>query len=660
MSSASESHIFCCCLFAILFLFPQVSILRLFVCLQHAVATSIAIFCAFRQFQRDLFHVKHVFVLGALSGFSLQRQPGVSFDGVFAAGELLVRAVYCYFKYHSQQALLTQSADKYNELPTKASLWASSRLYSTRFLGAIYFAMVILSAFIVVLALFIPGVTYVDGFCPPSITFASITAVLVSCYLLAAVFAAVKLRIVQDALGFKTELKGAVLSMSLPLVGYIVLGMGLQGRAASFWQAACIAGGLLGPFVCTTVLQVISSFRGRHEAAVEAVLPHVVEVFSIPADGSPGESAASEQLQPQASVLICDVLPGGRLCKEFKPERGAHLTANNEGPQTIRKVILCSAGRAPDFYPAAAFRKEAFLALEFCVDNITFLEETDMFRQLQSSAEMQQTACAIVDKYVREKALCQVNLRSKTRTDLETACRLELWEQSMFDCARREIISLLTFDSFFRFSRRKPELAQQQCGTSDTHSPPDAVDPTPSPGGIDADADTDPDGLDAPRTPSPPAAQLFDSAFFRPSTPDRESRFPRSLTDPESSYARSLDTAEPFDTSVMHPSAVTQPLMQSRPLSRAATISGPHLGPRRQASPRRSSQPLLLAGAGGVVFDSVGASRLPAASPRRDPSGRAPSRSPSLRRTASGLASPRREADLDAGHSLLDHESADP
>eukprot|EP01116_Phalansterium_solitarium_P004144 TRINITY_DN1503_c0_g1_i5.p1 TRINITY_DN1503_c0_g1~~TRINITY_DN1503_c0_g1_i5.p1 ORF type:complete len:621 (+),score=145.11 TRINITY_DN1503_c0_g1_i5:239-2101(+) len=620
MSSASESHIFCCCLFAILFLFPQVSILRLFVCLQHAVATSIAIFCAFRQFQRDLFHVKHVFVLGALSGFSLQRQPGVSFDGVFAAGELLVRAVYCYFKYHSQQALLTQSADKYNELPTKASLWASSRLYSTRFLGAIYFAMVILSAFIVVLALFIPGVTYVDGFCPPSITFASITAVLVSCYLLAAVFAAVKLRIVQDALGFKTELKGAVLSMSLPLVGYIVLGMGLQGRAASFWQAACIAGGLLGPFVCTTVLQVISSFRGRHEAAVEAVLPHVVEVFSIPADGSPGESAASEQLQPQASVLICDVLPGGRLCKEFK----------------------------------------AFLALEFCVDNITFLEETDMFRQLQSSAEMQQTACAIVDKYVREKALCQVNLRSKTRTDLETACRLELWEQSMFDCARREIISLLTFDSFFRFSRRKPELAQQQCGTSDTHSPPDAVDPTPSPGGIDADADTDPDGLDAPRTPSPPAAQLFDSAFFRPSTPDRESRFPRSLTDPESSYARSLDTAEPFDTSVMHPSAVTQPLMQSRPLSRAATISGPHLGPRRQASPRRSSQPLLLAGAGGVVFDSVGASRLPAASPRRDPSGRAPSRSPSLRRTASGLASPRREADLDAGHSLLDHESADP
>eukprot|EP01116_Phalansterium_solitarium_P004143 TRINITY_DN1503_c0_g1_i3.p1 TRINITY_DN1503_c0_g1~~TRINITY_DN1503_c0_g1_i3.p1 ORF type:complete len:594 (+),score=145.48 TRINITY_DN1503_c0_g1_i3:118-1899(+) len=586
----------------------------------HAVATSIAIFCAFRQFQRDLFHVKHVFVLGALSGFSLQRQPGVSFDGVFAAGELLVRAVYCYFKYHSQQALLTQSADKYNELPTKASLWASSRLYSTRFLGAIYFAMVILSAFIVVLALFIPGVTYVDGFCPPSITFASITAVLVSCYLLAAVFAAVKLRIVQDALGFKTELKGAVLSMSLPLVGYIVLGMGLQGRAASFWQAACIAGGLLGPFVCTTVLQVISSFRGRHEAAVEAVLPHVVEVFSIPADGSPGESAASEQLQPQASVLICDVLPGGRLCKEFK----------------------------------------AFLALEFCVDNITFLEETDMFRQLQSSAEMQQTACAIVDKYVREKALCQVNLRSKTRTDLETACRLELWEQSMFDCARREIISLLTFDSFFRFSRRKPELAQQQCGTSDTHSPPDAVDPTPSPGGIDADADTDPDGLDAPRTPSPPAAQLFDSAFFRPSTPDRESRFPRSLTDPESSYARSLDTAEPFDTSVMHPSAVTQPLMQSRPLSRAATISGPHLGPRRQASPRRSSQPLLLAGAGGVVFDSVGASRLPAASPRRDPSGRAPSRSPSLRRTASGLASPRREADLDAGHSLLDHESADP
>eukprot|EP01116_Phalansterium_solitarium_P004145 TRINITY_DN1503_c0_g1_i6.p1 TRINITY_DN1503_c0_g1~~TRINITY_DN1503_c0_g1_i6.p1 ORF type:complete len:481 (+),score=130.65 TRINITY_DN1503_c0_g1_i6:751-2193(+) len=480
--------------------------------------------------------------------------------------------------------------------------------------------MVILSAFIVVLALFIPGVTYVDGFCPPSITFASITAVLVSCYLLAAVFAAVKLRIVQDALGFKTELKGAVLSMSLPLVGYIVLGMGLQGRAASFWQAACIAGGLLGPFVCTTVLQVISSFRGRHEAAVEAVLPHVVEVFSIPADGSPGESAASEQLQPQASVLICDVLPGGRLCKEFK----------------------------------------AFLALEFCVDNITFLEETDMFRQLQSSAEMQQTACAIVDKYVREKALCQVNLRSKTRTDLETACRLELWEQSMFDCARREIISLLTFDSFFRFSRRKPELAQQQCGTSDTHSPPDAVDPTPSPGGIDADADTDPDGLDAPRTPSPPAAQLFDSAFFRPSTPDRESRFPRSLTDPESSYARSLDTAEPFDTSVMHPSAVTQPLMQSRPLSRAATISGPHLGPRRQASPRRSSQPLLLAGAGGVVFDSVGASRLPAASPRRDPSGRAPSRSPSLRRTASGLASPRREADLDAGHSLLDHESADP
>jgi len=117
-----------------------------------------------------------------------------------------------------------------------------------------------------------------------------------------------------------------------------------------------------------------------------------------------------------------------------------------------------------------------FLAKEWSTENLLFWKQVNEYKLLADPEERTKKAQEIIETFIRDNAIYEVNLpdtiRTRIRKDIEQVVESGHAPVEMFDAAQTEIFSLMSNDSFHRFLKMEEsfvELSENQASDLSAH-----------------------------------------------------------------------------------------------------------------------------------------------------------------------------------------------
>ena len=98
--------------------------------------------------------------------------------------------------------------------------------------------------------------------------------------------------------------------------------------------------------------------------------------------------------------------------------------------------------------PGAVSAFRSYLQSEYADESLAFLQCVEEYRQSEQKSRL---ARSIFEQFVRNDAPREINISGQSRQAIERAVREGLYEEDLYDRARKELILMLEYDSYVRF-----------------------------------------------------------------------------------------------------------------------------------------------------------------------------------------------------------------